>query len=147
MLVPLVFGLTTALLGGISLIFFEAWHNASYRYLSDISPVLWLGDTVILSVYNGLTITAVLITSFPPLAYIMAGTGSLLGAFFYQFLEERFRIQTRVTPTELYHIVFILLESFYIVLTLFTDAATLIPVLLLLSYATTLIYSLLAHNV
>jgi uncharacterized membrane protein len=143
MLLPLIFGVITAVLGGVSMIVFEAWHNNTYKRFSDISPILWLGDTVILPAYNALTITAVLATTPSVISLFAAGTTALIAAYLYQNWDTRFSLQERFTPTEIYHIVFIIFESFYITLTAFTPAFTPVAALILLSYAATAAYTVL----
>lgn len=109
MLLQVVFGAATFLLGGASVIFLECWHNNTYESYSDIEAVFWLGNCVFLPLYNALTVTAVLARPPSSTTLLAAGTVSLAAMLAYQFAEQRFRAHKRVTPTELYHVFFICL--------------------------------------
>jgi hypothetical protein len=135
--IPIVFGVLTALLGGGAVILLEWYHHGELH----VPSVFWLGDCVFLACYNAVTVGMVLNESFSRFAVISAALFTLAFSFFYQFCEDQFRTGN-VSPAVLYHLQFIMLQSFYVALS-FYALSTLWPLLLLIAYAVTLSESVL----
>lgn len=137
MFLPIVFGLFTATFGAGAVLLFEWWYNNRFRD----EAVFLIGEGLFLSMYNAVTIKTVLSSSPSGMTFLIAGGVSLVAAFIYQFCEDRFHDHDGVTPTELYHMFFIVLQSFYTAIAVMVAPITAWYNLILVAYATTLVAS------
>lgn len=98
-IIPVVFGVLTALLGG------RRSHvpGVVSSRGTAVPSVFWLGDYVFLAFYNALTVEMVLNEAFSAFAVISAALFTLAFSFFYQFCEDHFQ-RGNVSPAVLYHL-------------------------------------------